>query len=68
MFERLGLYEKVLIFPVFLNYVSVSSTVPVTIEMDKASCLLIPLSSEKLFFSLVFKTYCETPLIKSLDW
>lgn len=54
MFENLGLYEKVLVFPVFLNYFSFNITVVVTIEMYKASWQQITLSSEKLFFNLIF--------------
>lgn len=55
LIEHLGLYEKVLVFPVFLNYFSLNVTVVVTIEMYKASWLQITLSSEKLFFNLIFK-------------
>lgn len=55
MFDNLGLYEKVLVFPVFLNYFSFNITVVVTIEMYKASWQQITLSPEKLFFNLIFK-------------
>ena len=62
MFEDLGLYEKVLVFPVFLNYFSFNIPVVVTIEMYKASWQQITLSSEKLFFNLIFKNISSNSL------
>lgn len=68
VFEHLGLREKVLVFPVFLNYFSFNITVVLTIEMYKASWLQMTPSSEKLFFNLILEMRHPTPVTKTLSW